>query len=240
MSESLVPDQVNQLLLDVKDLIVDTNVISAVTNEVPGIRLLEVGNQIWNHYKELKMKKFFRGLSKEIEVNGYSVSNKIKLENYLKDDFTRASFFNILDNALEASSELCSEMLGYYAGLVLQSSERLSYNHTIIINALKNLNDWDLINFKKAYEFFTILPDDQPINSICLYKKVPLKSLEKDKDEMEKLIYDEEFNAFKSTIIKLANLQVFNTSQIVFSADPHTYTKTKASDEMFHLVKLFV
>ncbi|MGP7815543.1 hypothetical protein ACTXGU_00115 [Niallia sp. 01092] len=241
MGKNLIPfDKIDQLLTDIKDITSGTeDIVSSISKEIPIVRMLEVTKHIWNHHKERKMKKFLIGLSKKIsEHEGYEISDRIELRKFLSDDFTRDKFFNILDEALNTNSELSSEILGFYAGVILLSSENLNYKHTVIINALRNMNDWDIKNFQKAYSFFITMPINQPLNSVCLYHRVSIEQLE-EQQSLEDSIYNDEFNEFKSTLIKLSNLQILTLSQILMSDDPTTFMRTKIADELYNLIKVF-
>lgn len=230
-------NQVIQILSDINELVTKNDVIEPF-KDLPIIRMLEVGRQIWNHHKENKMKRFLIGFSKNIEdTNQYVLSDRNKLQRYLKDDFTRDKFFNILDKALETNSELASEILGYYAGKILDTSEKLSYQHTIIISALTNMNDWDIGNFYKAYEYFKTLERNEKVNALSLYHKLSIDNPKY--NELDDYEFDEEFLSFKSTLMKLANLQVFILGEILWAQDSQTIIRTKASEELFDVMNSF-
>lgn len=152
-----------EVLNDIKEFTIQSGeYVSELSEDIPIIRMITIGRQIWNYNNERKMKRFLIGLSKKVNQNGeYSNEDKSKIKKFLENNHTREKFFSILDEALSCNSEKCSELLGYFAGEILLSKLDIDFRDTVLIYALRNINDWDLKYFKKAYRFLDSL-GDQP------------------------------------------------------------------------------
>lgn len=229
-----------QILDDLKNIAVDNgDEIVGFIGDSQSFGMLSVGKQIWNYHKERKMKRFLRGLAKKVDQHGtYNQDDKEKLKSFLDVEHTKEKFFGILDEALNSVSYFCSEVLGYFAGDILLSSQKLTYSDYIIINALRNMNDWDIDHFKKAYDTFISFPEDEYSNSLCLYTKNSIKELENVEESFEEILDLEKFKAFKSSLMKITNFQVLNYGVLLMSSDNYTFTRTNISDKLYKLINI--
>jgi hypothetical protein len=241
---NIVIGNFNEFLQDINCFAVDSfGVVDQVTNNIP-FGLIGVTKHIWNYHKERKMKRFLMGLALKLnERGGYDDEDRDKLKSFLSHDQSKEKFFGILDEALNSVSELSSEILGYFAGEILLSSHKLDYYSSVIIHALRNMNDWDIKYFNKAYNFLISLPEDHAskgVNATSLYLALTPEEFEKSNDDIENMIYtDEKLIEFRSSLLKMSNLQVINTGGIIFSADSNTFVRSRVGDKLNDLINIF-
>lgn len=236
----LSTESFGELLKDIKSFAEESvEIVDQASNITP---MLGVAMQIWNYQKERKMKRFLKGLAEKLnEKGGYDSEDREKLKNFLSNDHSKEKFFGILDEALNSVSEISSEILGYFAGDILLSTQKIDYSSSIIIHALRNMNDWDIEYISKAYNFLISLPKEQTINGVnstALFLELPLEGLNEDIDKM--ILTDENLIAFKSSLMKLNNLQVINTGGNIWSTDANTFIRSKIGDKLNELVNMFL
>lgn len=233
---------VTDVLDDLKSFTSDSRELAGLVAEgVPYLRMMGVVKNIWDYHKERKMKKFLEGLAKKLNDNGgYSTDDQKRLKEFLSHDYSKEKFFGILDEALNSVSEICCEILGYFAGEILLSSQKLDYQSSVIINALRNMNDWDIKNFQRAYEALMTISEGKSLNAACMYLNLPLEQyIEVERTEGE-LMKDEDFREFRSSLMKISNLQVLNTDGMIFANDGVTYIRGRIGDKLYDLVNVFV
>jgi hypothetical protein len=246
VKNNIIPvENLNELLDDIKSFAADSSeLVGQVSKDLPIVGMLSVAKHIWNYHKERKMKRFLKGLAKKLkEQGGYDHEDREKLQAFLNHDHTKEKFFGILDEALNSVSEISSEILGYFAGEILLSTQNLDYHSSVIIHALRNMNDWDIEYFSKAYNFLISLPEEKAkegVNSTSLYYGLSPEEFEKSDEELDKMIFkDEKLIEFRSSLMKLSNLQVINTGGIIFSADSNTFVRSKIGDKLNELINMF-
>lgn len=113
---------------------------------------LKVASKWMNKRRENKCKEFLQGLGMKVlskeELNSDDLQ---KLDVLLKKNVNRLLVLDILEEATKTVSDTSSKLLGIIAGQVMEEERQFTYNDWILINGLKNMNDWDLENLKKVY-----------------------------------------------------------------------------------------
>ena len=181
---------------------------------------------------------------KKINEQGkYDDKDRESLKEFLSHNHSRGKFFGILDGALNSVSERSSEILGYFAGEILLSTQTIDYTSSIIIHALQNMNDWDIEYFNVAYNFLTSLSEDgntESVNSTMLFLRLRPEEYEQRGDELDKLILNnDELMEFRSSLMKLSNLQVINTGGMLIAIDSITYARSNIGDKLNELINMF-
>lgn len=85
--------------------------------------------------------------------------NLKELNEYFNNPVNLEHMSQIIDSSLHSQSIKCSAILGYYAGGLLSRKVHLEYRDTIVVNALRCMNDRDLVNFIRLYQFVQTRPD---------------------------------------------------------------------------------
>ena len=96
--------------------------------------------------QKIKFRRFLKSYAKEIDKSFKSESELTnKLTEYLKSERNLNFIYNTIDSALNANSTLCSGILGYYTGVILSEQKKLGFYEMVYLNALKHLNDFELL-----------------------------------------------------------------------------------------------
>lgn len=113
---------------------------------------VEFGGAIISTWKKTNFLSFLETLTIEIDYNQLNKEEINKLQNYIKEPKNLNYIMQTIDSAINGRSIKCAALLGTYTGRILRHEKTLQYTDYIIINALKNMIDEDLINFKILYE----------------------------------------------------------------------------------------
>ncbi len=110
--------------------------------------------KIYSLAKKIKFKSFLKSYASNINESMDICENDFdKLRKYVSDQRNLEFIADIIDNAINSKSTLCSAILGYYAGSILSKSKVVENKDFIIINALKIMSDYDVDNFLKLHDF---------------------------------------------------------------------------------------
>lgn len=105
-----------------------------------------------DYVKQSKFKVFLKGIYIEYNSESLEQEHIEKLKKYLKNKKNLNFIIESIDCSVNSKNILCSSLLGIFVGKILNKTQEIKYNDYIIINALKIMLDYDLINFKKLYE----------------------------------------------------------------------------------------
>lgn len=100
---------------------------------------------IYETTRKIKFKRFVKSYAQGIE-NPFNSTNDLttKLTEYLKSEKNLSFIYDTIDSALNSKSVICSGILGYLASKVLSKQINLNVNELIFVNALRDLNDFEL------------------------------------------------------------------------------------------------
>lgn len=134
-----VDDIVDLYTEDIKDL---TDTASDL------IKPIKAFKSLYQSAQKMKFRKFLKSYSKGIE-NSFKSEEELtlKLTEYLKSERNLNFVYDTIDSALNSKSVICSGILGYFASKILSNQVKLNSHAMIYLNALRNLNDFELFLF---------------------------------------------------------------------------------------------
>jgi len=190
--------------------------------------------------RETKCKRFLEGLAARIYSDeGLNAADHQKLEKLLSNDKNNELVIDILEEALNSVSYMSSKILGVIAGGILKDSRDYNYKDWIIVNGLKNMNDWDIENFKRLCLYFNTYPEQEATNSACVYLNLPMKQYENSNGtSIRNIIHDEDFKLFKSSLIKMNNLQILSTGIMLIDDDNVSFVRSSIATELYELINI--
>nr|WP_231428508.1 hypothetical protein [Bacillus sp. (in: firmicutes)] len=208
---------------------------------------LSFANMLMNKRREYKCKAFLQGLGMKVLSREELTSDDLqKLGELLKKNVNRLLVLDILEESTKTVSDVSSKLLGIIAGKVMKENKKFDYKDWILVNALKNMNDWDIENFKKVCLYFDEHSEVKNPNSACVYLNVPMKDYMRNspmktnsdlhEDFPRNVLEDEEFKLFKSSLTKMNNLQILSTGSMLADDDNTTFVRSLISDELYELV----
>lgn len=201
---------------------------------------VRVANNLMNKRREHKCKQFLQGLAIKVFSREDITSDELqKLNGLLEKDTNRILILDILEEATKTVSDVSSKLLGIIAGQVMEGYRTFDYNDWILINGLKNMNDWDLNNFKKVYLYFERYPEEEAVNAQCVHLDLPLNAFAGEVDILKsRLKQDEEYKMFKSSLLRISSLQVLSTGEMRIIDAGEPFVRSKVGHELYDLIKL--
>ncbi|HFK1518205.1 TPA: hypothetical protein ACGXMA_004084 [Bacillus cereus] len=189
---------------------------------------------------ERKCEKFLEGLAMKVFSNEqFNSEDVLKLEKTLKKNGNQELVFDILEEATKTVSDNAAKILGIIAGQVLIGNRSFNYNDWILVNGLKNMNDWDLENLKKVYLYFEAYPHEEYVNSACVYLNLPMYEYSDTTDPVIlNIVNDEDFQMFKSSIMRINSLQILSNGAGLMDDDATSLRGNRAGDELYELIKV--
>ncbi|WP_142332644.1 hypothetical protein [Bacillus toyonensis] len=199
---------------------------------------LKVASKWMNKRRENKCKEFLQGLGMKVLSKEELTSNDLrKLDGLLKKNVNRLLVLDILEEATKTASDTSSKLLGIIAGQVMEEERQFNYNDWILINGLKNMNDWDLENLKKVYFHFETHPTEEVINTTSVYLNLTLKQVGETADDVVKNVkYKEEYKMLRSSLMRMSSLQVLSTGEMIFDDDGASFIWNKVGQEIYELI----
>lgn len=219
--------------------------VDSLSEYSPYVRL---ANNLMNKRREHKCKSFLQGLAIKVFSREDITANDLeKLNRLLEKSENMILVLDILEEATKTVSNVSSKLLGIIAGQVMQGQRTFTYNDWVLINGLKNMNDWDIENFKKIYLYFEEHPEDKVVSTACLiqnismeeYKQIRDNTLEtKDRAIEEGIINNEEYKMLKSSLMRISSLQIISVGPVTFALDSVTFEGNKVGNELYKLIKI--
>lgn len=113
---------------------------------------IKIVHSLYTYNKKRKFKKFLKYYATSLTQSGINNENDIKwMEEYLKDEKNYNLINDIIESAIQSKSIYGAMLLGYFAGNILIEKPAITFKHLIIIDALRELNDFELAYFTKLY-----------------------------------------------------------------------------------------
>ncbi|HFI2423695.1 hypothetical protein OCE55_10325 [Bacillus paranthracis] len=211
--------------------------VDTLSEYSPYVRL---ANNWMNKRREKKCKEFLQGLGMKVLSSEELTSNDLqKLNELLNKNVNRLLVLDILEEATKTVSDTSSKLLGIIAGQVMKEERQFNYNDWILINGLKNMNDWDLENLKKVYLYFEAYPHEEYVNSACVYLDLPMYEYSDTSDPVIlNIVNDEDFQMFKSSIMRINSLQILSNGAGLMDDDATSLRRNRAGDELYELIKV--
>lgn len=201
---------------------------------------LKVASKWMNKRKENKCKAFLQGLGMKVISKEELTSDDLqKLDVLLKRNINRLLVLDLLEEATKTASDTSSKLLGIIAGQVMAEERQFNYNDWILVNGLKNINDWDLENLKKLYLYFDSYPDRESTNATNVYLHFSSQPSESTVDSIRNNLKDDEkYQMLRSSLIRMSSLQVLGTGEMTFDDDGATVARSKVGYEVYELINI--
>lgn len=139
-----------QILEKVNEL---DNIIDSYTDDIKDLtdtasdllKPIKAFKSIYDTARKIKFKRFLKSYAKGFE-NSFNSTDDLttKLTEYLKLEKNLNFVYDTIDSALNSKSVKCSGILGYFASKILSKQIDLNVQEMIYVNALRNLNDFEL------------------------------------------------------------------------------------------------
>ncbi len=167
--------------------------------------------------KRRKFKKFLKSYASGLNPNNFALKNTERLKLYLRDEKNFNFLNSIIENAISSKSEFGSIILGHYAAQILSTEQIITFKELLIIEGLRELNDYEISCFAKIYNV-------ADLSKMVYFKQLDLKS--------------SEFFC-KLTVEKLIQLRWIKKDSTTYmgSSSNHNFTSTEIAEEVFFLIK---
>lgn len=244
---------------EVWEVITDSHeLVDTLSEYSPYLRFI---NNRANKRKEKKFKEFLKGLANKVFSSEQITSTDLKeLEDLLNKRQNKDVVLGILEEALVTASNTSSKILGIIAGEVLKGYRTFDYNEWILVNGLKNMNEWDIESFNKIYSYFEAYPKKTRVNTTMLLQNVSLEeygemitdpSTEEYKqfaddpsiaekrflEEEKRVMKSEEYKRLRSSLMRINSFQILMLGPVTFDADSVNFERSYAGDELYKLIK---
>lgn len=167
--------------------------------------------------KKRKFKRFLKSYALNLDPINFDLKNTERLKKYLRDEKNFNFLNSVIENALNSKSTFGSIILGHYAAQILSHEQNITFKELLIIEGIKELNDYELSSFIKIYRVA----------------------------DLSKMIYFEQLKIKGSklfcqlTIEKLIQLRWIEKDHTTYmgSLKNHNFTSTEIAEEVFFLIK---
>ena len=179
---------------------------------------IKIVHSLYSYNKKRKFKSFLKLYARSLEEGGIDTPEKtIRLYSYLE----KRKNFNFINDTIESSinakSIYGSMILGYFAGRVFSQTLNITLKELIMLDALKELNDYELSFFTKIYS----VADLSKTVNIYDYKK----------DLANPFLYE-------ITISKLIQLRIVEEAPILASGKPKgSFISSEIAEDVYFMIK---
>ena len=131
---------------------------------------IKVVHTLYTFNKKRKFKSFLKYYAVSIDNGGINISdNSIKMFNYLENSKNFNFIQETIESSIDSKSIYGSMILGYFAGKILTDVTTITFKELIILEALKELNDFELSCFTKIYSIVDLTDELIFINIKKIY-----------------------------------------------------------------------
>lgn len=102
--------------------------------------------------KKRKFKNFLKSYAINLNPSSFDLKNTERLKIYLKDEKNFNFLNNVIESAVNSKSIFGSIILGHYAACILSEEKILTFKELLIVDGLRELNDYELSSFIKIYD----------------------------------------------------------------------------------------
>lgn len=223
-------------------------IVDTLSEYSPYVRL---ANNLMNKRREHKCKNFLQGLAIKIFTREDVTSDDLKkLNGLLEKNVNRILILDILEEAIKTVSDVSAKLLGIIAGQVMEGHRTFNYNDWILINGLRNMNDWDIENFKRLYSHFDKFPKSGGVNTKTLLENIDTEEFKQIKgyssEELEKwiqkeekrILESEEYKMLRSSLMRINSFQILSLGPVIYDKDSITFERNPVGDELYELIKI--
>jgi hypothetical protein len=174
-------------------------------------------HSLYTFNKKRRFKKFLKSYALNLDAASFDLKNTERLKTYLKDEKNFNFLNTVIDNAINSKSVFGSIILGHYAAEILSSEKAITFKELLIVEGLRELNDYELSSFIKIY----FVAD---LSKMVYFKQLNLKG--------------SKFFC-KLTIEKLIQLRWIEKDHTTYmgSSANHNFTSGECAEEVFFLIK---
>ncbi|MDA1952006.1 hypothetical protein PDL03_21085 [Bacillus cereus] len=230
-----VPEETMQLI---SEGLSTAREVGNTVSELNGyFRLIKIGI---DKRRERKCRKFLEGLVARI-YSGERLNSRDhnELEKLLNNDKNKELVIDILEEALNTVSDISTKLLGIVAGEILNGYRTFDYRAWILVNAIKNMNDWDIENLKKVYLYFDSHPDQDFTDARYVYLHFSPQQVKDTVDPIKsELINDEEYKMLKSSLMRMSTLQILSIGETRWDDDGVAFIRSEIGREVYDLINL--
>lgn len=178
---------------------------------------IKVVHSLYTFNKKRKFKSFLKSYAQSLNSSKFDSLDTNRLLKYLEKEKNFNFIYEIIDGAINSKSKFCSSLLGSYAGNILKETPNIGFKEILVLEALREINDYELSLFTKVY-------------SIIDFKNIV--SLEN---------YGKKFSnvfLYELMIQKMISLRVFEKAPILASGRPKaSFKSTEIAEDIFFLIK---
>ena len=138
---------VSEEYTDIKALVFNDNVTEMVDDTFKSIKLI---NNIGKCYDIIKLKHFIKGLNCE-DINKQDLDILIR---YLDNHDNKEFVYSTMKKIVNSNSKICCYIMGLLFNDITNKNRDINQIDIVVINALGNLNDFDIRNFYKLLNIF--------------------------------------------------------------------------------------
>lgn len=202
--------------------------------------IVEVANKAWSYRQNIKVKNYLEGFHLSIENNNITREKLMNHQKVIGNKSKQEIFLEVLESALKSSTEKIAQLLGYYAGKIIINERIMSYDDQLIIDALSNLNDWDLSNLTRVYNYFDVYKNNNTgATATAIYFNFDMDDLDGLMDENEitdyEIFYNVDLRMFKSALKKLISVQLLDEGALYGFADAISFLMNDLGNEICRL-----
>lgn len=203
-----IDDLVDSYFEPVKDL---TETAGDIFSPIKAIHSLYTLN------KKRKFKKFLKSYALNLDPTSFDLKNTERLKEYLRNEKNFNFLNSVIENAINSKSVFGSIILGHYAALILSEEQSITFKDLLILEGLKEMNDYELSFFVKMYSV-------ADLSKMVYFAQLDIKG--------SKFLY-------KLTIEKLIQLRWIEKDHTTYTGSSETYNFKSAepAEEVFFLIK---
>ncbi|WP_298119428.1 hypothetical protein [Flavobacterium sp.] len=174
-------------------------------------------HSLYTFNKKRKFKKFLKSYALNLDPESFDLKNTERLKAYLKDEKNYNFLNTVIENAINSKSVFGSIILGHYAAEILSNEKIITFKELLIVEGLRELNDYELSSFIKIYSV-------ADLSKMVYFKQLNLKG--------------SKFFS-KLTIEKLIQLRWIEKDHTTYmgSSANHNFTSGECAEEVFFLIK---
>ena len=179
---------------------------------------LKIVHSLYSYNKKRKFKNFLKLYARSLEEGGIDTPEKTKkLYSYLEKRKNFNFINDTIESAVNSKSIYGSMILGYFAGRFFSQALNITMKELIMLDALKELNDYEFSYFTKIYS----IADLSKTVNVYDYKK----------DLGNTFLYE-------ITISKLIQLRMVEEAPILASGKPKgSFISSEISEDIYFMIK---
>ena len=178
---------------------------------------LKIVHSLYTFNRKRKFKSFLKYYALSLKNRDFQKNDNEQLSKYLKNEKNYNFIYDTIDSAINSKSIYGSRILAYFAGIILSEKRDLTFREIIILESLRELNDFELSLFVKVYSV------------VDLSKTVSIQ-------DYPNQLHNELM--YEMMITKMVNLRVFKSAPILGSGRPKaSFDSTEIAEDIYFLIE---